>query len=221
MSANPGHALRVVELFASVQGESTFAGIPCAFVRLAGCPRRCTYCDTPHARDPGAGETMDRAEVLARVAALGQPLVEVTGAEPLCQSGTPALLRALCDAGHTTLLETGGGEDTAPVDPRVHVILDIKCPGSGEHASNRWDNIGRLRPCDNVKMVLCDRTDYAYAREQMARRRLAERCPVLLAPAAGRLDPAELAAWMVRDRVDARLQLQLHRILWPGEDRGR
>lgn len=211
-------ALLVNEVFASIQGESTFAGVPCTFVRTTGCHLRCAYCDTAHAFHEGTERTV--GSVLDEVAALGLPLVEVTGGEPLLQPSVHELLRAACDAGRTVLLETSGTVSTAGVDPRVHVILDVKTPGSGEAPRNVDENLARLRPGrDEVKLVVCDQADYAFARALVDARRVPAGVPVLLSPAQPSMPAATLAEWMVRDRVDARFQLQLHKVLW-GERRG-
>ena len=211
--------VRVLELYRTLQGETTFAGLPCVIVRLAGCPLRCSYCDTAYARQI-EGLELSVAELARDVLALGPDLVAVTGGEPLAQPGTLALLRALCDAGRTVLLETSGAFDTAPVDPRVRRILDVKTPGSGMEERNRPGNLALLRPTDELKFVLVDRTDYEWSRELVRRERLAERCTVLFSPVRERLDPAELAKWILDDGLPVRLQLQLHRLLWPDRDRG-
>ncbi|MCL5269479.1 MAG: 7-carboxy-7-deazaguanine synthase QueE [bacterium] len=208
----------VSELYLSIQGESTHAGRPCVFVRLTGCPLRCTWCDSAHAFQGGKRLAVD--EVLRRVAQLRCRLVEVTGGEPLAQAGCLGLLRALCDAGHEVLLETSGALDIAPVDPRVARIVDVKCPGSGQEAANRWENLACLRPGDELKFVLAGRGDYDWARAVLASHDLIGRVPILFSPAHGRLDGAELAAWIATDRLDVRLQLQLHRILWPDRTQG-
>jgi len=210
--------LRVTEVFHSIQGESTFAGRPCVFVRLTGCQMRCRWCDTEYAFHGGAWRT--RAELVEEVAGYGCPLVEVTGGEPLLQPGTLPLLVELCDRGHEVLLETGGGLDITGVDPRVRRIVDVKCPGSGEAEHNRWENLDHLRPTDEVKFVLAGQADYRWAVRVLEERRLAERCPVLFSPVAGELDPRELAEWILRDRLPVRFQLQLHKLLW-GNQPGR
>ena len=204
--------LRVTEIFHSIQGESTFAGRPCVFVRLTGCQMRCRWCDTEYAFHGGAWRS--RAEVLDAVAAFECPLVEVTGGEPLLQPGTPSLLAALCDRGHEVLLETGGGLDIGGLDPRVRRIVDVKCPGSGEAANNRWENLDLLRPTDEVKLVVADEADYLWARRIVEEHRLARRCPVLVSPVAGELEPRRLAEWILRDRLPVRLQIQVHKVLW-------
>ena len=210
--------LRITEIFASLQGESTRVGLPTVFVRLTGSPLRCSWCDTAYAFSGGETRTLD--DILAEVAGHGLRHVCVTGGEPLAQKGCLALLAALCDAGHDVSLETSGALDIAGVDPRVSRIVDLKAPGSGELARNRWENLALLNARDELKFVLADATDYDWARRQIAEHRLAERCTVLLSPVAGALDPADLAGWIVRDRLPVRFQLQLHKILW-NDARGR
>ncbi|HAF54124.1 MAG TPA: 7-carboxy-7-deazaguanine synthase QueE [Thauera sp.] len=210
--------LRITEIFASVQGESSRVGLPTVFVRLTGCPLRCTWCDTAYAFTGGSLRTLD--DILAEVASHGLRHVCVTGGEPLAQKGCLALMSALCDAGHDVSLETSGALDIAEVDPRVSRIVDLKAPGSGEVEKNRYENIPLLRPHDEVKIVLADVADYDWARAQIATHALDRRCSVLLSPVAGALEPAELAEWIVRDRLPVRFQLQLHKILW-NDARGR
>ena len=210
--------LRITEIFASLQGESTRVGLPTVFVRLTGCPLRCSWCDTAYAFSGGETRTLD--DLLAEVAGHGLRHVCVTGGEPLAQKGCLALLAALCDAGHDVSLETSGALDIAGVDPRVSRIMDLKAPGSGELARNRLENLALLNAHDELKFVLADAADYEWAKQQIAEYRLAECCTVLLSPVAGALDPAELAGWIVRDRLPVRFQLQLHKILW-NDARGR
>ncbi len=210
--------LKIYEIFYSIQGESTFAGRPCVLVRLTGCQMRCSWCDTEYAFHGGAW--MGLEEVLAKVAAFGCPLVEVTGGEPLLQPGCLPLLTALCDAGYEVLLETGGGLDIAPVDARVRRILDIKCPGSGESGNNRWENLAELRATDEIKFVVADRGDYDWARGVIAERGLAGVCPLHFSPVWESCPPAELAAWILADRLPVRLTLQQHKILWGKDTRG-
>ena len=210
--------LRITEIFASVQGESSRVGLPTVFVRLTGCPLRCTWCDTAYAFTGGSTRALD--DILAEVARHGLRHVCVTGGEPLAQKGCLALLSALCDAGHDVSLETSGALDIADVDARVARIMDLKAPGSGEVDKNRYENIALLRANDEVKIVLADAADYDWARVQIATHALDQRCSVLLSPVAGELDPAELAEWVVRDRLPVRFQLQLHKILW-NDARGR
>ena len=210
--------LKIYEIFYSLQGESTFAGRPCVLVRLTGCQMRCSWCDTEYAFQGGAWMSLE--EVLSRVASFGCPLVEVTGGEPLLQPGCLPLLSALCDGGYEVLLETGGGLDISAVDPRVRRILDIKCPGSGESANNRWENLADLRSTDEVKFVVADRADYDWAKGVMAERSLAGVCPVHFSPVWESCPPADLAAWILADHLPVRLTLQQHKILWGKDTRG-
>jgi len=210
--------LHVTEIFHSIQGESSWVGRPCVFVRLTGCPLRCHWCDTEYAFS--GGTKMAVAEILDRVRAFGCPLVEVTGGEPLAQPGCRELLRRLAEEGFETLLETSGALTLEDIHPRVRIIMDLKCPDSGECERNRWENLRLLRPGDEVKFVLASEADYAWAREVVRSRRLTERGVVLFSPVAGRLDPAELARWVLRDRLAVTLQVQLHKILFGEETRG-
>jgi len=218
LAVPPERRLRVNEIFYSLQGESSFAGYPCVLVRLTGCQMRCRWCDTEYAFHEGAWRTVE--EVVEEVGGHRCRLVEVTGGEPLLQPGTLPLLAAFCDRGHQVLLETGGGLDVSGVDPRVRRIIDVKCPGSGEAANNHWPNLDLLTPRDELKFVLAGEDDYRWAHELIESRRLADRCPIHLSPVHGEVDPAELAAWMMRDRLPARLQLQLHKLLWGARTRG-
>ncbi|KAB2952810.1 MAG: radical SAM protein [Thermoanaerobaculia bacterium] len=213
-----GARLKIAEIFHSIQGEASFAGRPCVFVRLTGCQMRCAWCDTAYAFHGGEWRTLD--EIVAAVRAFGCPLVEITGGEPLLQPDVLPLMTRLCDEGFEVLLETGGGLDIAPVDRRVRRIVDVKCPGSGEAAGNRWENLDDLRPGDELKFVVADRADYEWARETIAARSLGGRCPIHLAPVWGAVAPAELAAWILADRLNVRLSLQLHKLLWGAEARG-
>ncbi len=210
--------LRVNEIFHSIQGESTLAGEPCTFVRLTGCNLRCVWCDTEYAFHEG--RSMSVAEVVAAVAGFGCRLVEITGGEPLLQPEVVPLMERLLEAGHAVLVETGGSLDVGVVPDGVRRIIDVKCPGSGESGRNRWENLDRLRRGDELKFVLADRDDYLWAARQIRERRLDGRCPLLFSPVHGRLDPADLARWLLEDRLPVRLQLQLHKLLWPGVLRG-
>ncbi|MBR0566739.1 7-carboxy-7-deazaguanine synthase QueE [Azoarcus sp. L1K30] len=212
MSADQTAKLRITEIFASLQGESTRVGLPTVFVRLTGCPLRCTWCDTTYAFK--GGETVSVQSVVDDVAGHGLNTVCVTGGEPLAQAACLPLLTALCDAGHSVSLETSGALDIAAVDPRVSRIMDLKAPGSGEVGRNRYENIALLNARDELKIVLADEEDYQWARQQIAEHAIDRRCTVLLSPVAGRLDPTALAEWIVRDRLPVRFQLQLHKILW-------
>ena len=205
--------LVIHEIYASIQGESSFAGLPCAFVRTTGCNLRCSWCDTTQAFHNG--EKLARAEVLRRALAFGTPLVEVTGGEPLLQAGVIPLMRELCDAGKTVLIETSGERDISAIDPRVHRIVDIKAPGSGASARNRTENFALLTERDELKMVLKDRADYEWARALVARERLEQRVKhVLFSPVHGVLDPRELVAWVLADALPVRVNLQLHKYVW-------
>ncbi|HXX47466.1 MAG TPA: 7-carboxy-7-deazaguanine synthase QueE, partial [Myxococcota bacterium] len=204
--------LRIKELYRSIQGESTFAGWPCVFVRTAGCDIRCVYCDEAHAFS--GGERLSSEEILARVGKLGTRLVEVTGGEPLAQKGTPELVRELCDAGYEVLVETGGHHDISVLDPRAHAIVDVKTPGSGMSAHNHLANLERLRPGDEVKFVLCDRADYDFAKRVVREHPLEGRVPVHFSPVHPGLDPRDLAAWILADGLRVRLNLQLHKYVW-------
>ena len=210
--------LRISEIFFSLQGESTTAGLPTVFVRLTGCPLRCQYCDTEYAFR--GGEYLDINTVVTRVAAYQVRHVTVTGGEPLAQPACLPLLSRLCDAGYQVSLETSGALDVSQVDTRVIRVLDLKTPGSGEAAKNRYQNLDYLLPRDQVKFVVCDRGDYEWVLRQLREHRLTERCEVLLSPSYGEQDAAQLAAWVLEDRLPVRFQLQLHKILW-GDERGR
>ncbi len=210
--------VRLTEIFCSLQGESNTAGLPTVFVRLTGCPLRCSYCDTAYAFHGGTSYAVD--DVVGRVSDYGVRHVCVTGGEPLAQSGCLSLLERLCDAGHRVSLETSGAIDIRPVDDRVVRVLDLKTPGSGESARNRWANIAELLPRDQVKFVLCDRADYEWARERVHEYGLDERCEVLFSPVWETLRARDLADWVVADRLPVRVQLQLHKILW-GDEPGR
>ena len=210
--------LRITEIFLSLQGESRTVGIPTVFVRLTGCPLRCLYCDTAYAFK--GGEPVDLGEVLQRVADYGVRYVTVTGGEPLAQAACLDLLTALCDQGYEVSLETSGALDVANVDPRVVKVLDLKTPASGESGRNLFSNLEHLTPRDQVKIVICDRADYEWARAQVAEHDLAQRCEVLFSPCYGQLEAHLLAEWVLHDRLAVRFQIQLHKVLW-GEERGR
>ncbi|MBS0347663.1 MAG: 7-carboxy-7-deazaguanine synthase QueE [Proteobacteria bacterium] len=207
--------LRITEIFHSLQGETSRAGLPTVFVRLTGCPLRCSWCDTEYSFTGGTTRTLD--EVLAEIASYGCQTVCVTGGEPLAQKSCLALLAALCDAGYSVSLETSGALDIGGVDPRVSRIVDLKAPGSGESERNLLGNIPLLTLHDELKLVLASEADYEWAKAQITAYGLTERCPVLLAPVQGQLKPADLAAWILRDRLPVRMQVQLHKIIWGNE----
>lgn len=205
--------LRITEIFYSLQGETSTVGLPTAFVRLTGCPLRCQYCDTEYAFTGGQIYTL--SNILGELEALKTSHVTVTGGEPLAQPTCLNLLTALCDAGYRVSLETSGALPTGDVDPRVAVILDLKTPGSGEVARNHWANIGHLKPGDEVKFVICDRTDYEWARLQLDQRDLvARKVEILFSPSHGQMQASALADWIIEDRLPVRMQLQLHKQLW-------
>lgn len=204
--------LRVTEIFHSIQGEADAVGWPTVFVRLTGCPLRCVWCDTTYSFH--GGERRSVASVLDEVARYQTRHVCVTGGEPLVQRACLPLLTALCDAGHSVSLETSGALDVAAVDPRVRKVLDLKCPGSGEAARNRYENLAHLQPHDQIKFVIADRADYEWAREQCQSRGLPAMCQVLYSPVADQLPAATLVEWILADRLPVRFQLQLHKLLW-------
>ena len=211
--------LTVNEIFYSVQGESTYAGRPCVFVRLTACDLRCSWCDTAYAFHEGDSRSVEC--VLEEVAGVDCPLVEITGGEPLLQDDVYPLMEGLLASGRTVLLETGGHRSTRGVPEEVVTVLDVKCPGSGEAHRTHWENLDRLRAHDEVKFVVADRADYEYARDVIARHGLARRAAAVhLSPAHGVLPPRVLAEWALADRVPARVQLQLHKYIWDPSTRG-
>ena len=211
--------LTVNEIYQSIQGESTWAGLRCVFVRLTFCDLRCTYCDTAYAFYKG--NKREIRSILAEVAAFGCPLVELTGGEPLLQKNVLPLMTALCDAGHTVLLETSGAHDISVVDPRVHRIMDLKTPGSGMAGRNLLANIEHLTPRDEVKFVIGSREDYEWSRALVRDRALDRRCgTVLFSPIFGRIEPVEIVNWMVADQLPVRFQLQMHKFIWDPAAKG-
>ena len=213
----PAGSLLIHEIYASIQGESTYAGLPCTFVRLTGCHLRCRWCDTPHAFVEGRPMTID--QVVGRVLELPPEMVELTGGEPLAQAGALDLMRRLADAGKRVLLETSGGLPIDEVDPRVVVILDLKCPSSGEEAANRYQNLQRLKPTDEVKFVVGDRADFDWAVAKVREHDLLQR-PVLFAPVFGELPYQQLCEWILESRLPIRFGPQLHKHIWDPLARG-
>jgi 7-carboxy-7-deazaguanine synthase len=218
LRGKPAGQLLVHEIYRSIQGESAFAGLPCVFVRLTACSARCTWCDTPHAFKEGTLRTL--AEVLAATLALDCPLVELTGGEPLLQAEAFALMTALADAGKTVLLETGGVVSVRGVDPRVHVIMDLKCPDSGECRNNVWENLALLKPTDQIKFVIASRGDFDWTVGAIRQHSLDRRFIVLLSSVFGRVSPCDLAEWLLGSRLNVRMQLQLHKFIWGSDARG-
>jgi 7-carboxy-7-deazaguanine synthase len=211
--------LTINEIFYSIQGESSYAGRPCVFVRLTACDLRCSWCDTEYAFYEGTKRTLE--DVMAEVDRFNCPLVEVTGGEPLLQEDVYPLMTALVDRGRTVLLETGGHRNTARVPAPVVTILDVKCPGSGQAHRNDWSNLERLRAQDEVKFVIKDRADYEYARDVIARYELADRAgAVHLSPVHGVMDLRTLSEWVLADKLPARVQLQIHKFIWEPGTRG-
>ena len=210
--------MKVNEIFFSIQGESTYAGLPCVFVRLAGCNLRCTYCDTRHAYEEG--ERQMTGQVIEALKQYPASLVEITGGEPLLQEETPSLISALAEQGYKVLVETNGSVSIRGIDARATIIMDIKCPGSGMSEKMMWKNIGLLRPHDEIKFVLTGQNDYRWAIEIMEKYSLQEKHTVHMSPAFGVLEPHRLASWILEDSVNVRLHLQLHKYVWPAVERG-
>jgi len=205
-------SLRITEIFYSLQGEALHSGAPSVFVRLTGCPLRCTYCDSAYAFYGGSKMLM--SDILTKVAEFGARFVCVTGGEPLAQKPCRTLLRQLCDAGYNVSLETSGALDIAEIDPRVSRVMDLKTPDSKEAHRNRLENLPLLSPHDQLKFVLCSRADYDWAKAMLIEHALSSRCVVWFSPSFGQLEPRELADWILLDRLSVRLQLQLHKTLW-------
>lgn len=210
--------LRITEIFHSIQGESTWAGMPCTFVRITGCPLRCTWCDTEYAFHGGSRMTFD--EILAEVGRHSARVVEITGGEPLSHAGAFDLADRLLDAGYTVLVETSGAFDVAPLDERVHKIMDLKCPGSGECSRNLWSNLDHLTHRDEVKFVVMDRADYEWSRDTIRERGLDRRVDegtlraLLMSPVWGEIDLEDLATWILEDGLQVRFQIQVHKLIW-------
>ncbi len=207
--------LRISEIFFSLQGEARTVGMPTVFVRLTGCPLRCSYCDTTYAFQGGEWVSFD--EIIDSIAQYETPYVTVTGGEPLAQPDCVALLKLLCDKGYQVSLETSGALDISAVDIRVSRVMDLKTPGSGEQSRNLLENIEQITPNDQIKFVVCDRNDYLWSREMIIRYELAGRCEVLVSPSYGEISARELADWVLEDRLPVRFQVQLHKLLWDDE----
>jgi 7-carboxy-7-deazaguanine synthase len=213
----PG-TLLVNEIYRSIQGEGLYAGLPCTFIRLTACHLRCTYCDSRYSF--GQGDLFDLDQLVARALDLGDTLIEVTGGEPLLQAEVYPLMTRLCDTSRKVLLETSGAVDISNVDPRVHVIMDLKTPGSGEHEANVWSNLGHIKLTDEIKFVICDRRDFDWSLNAIEEHALIGRCEVLMSPAFGSVNPTDLANWILDSRRPIRLQIQLHKQLWAPDARG-
>ena len=209
------HQLRITEIFHSLQGESTTAGLPSVFVRLTGCPLRCQYCDTAYAFN--GGEVLGIDSIIESIGSYGCPYVCVTGGEPLAQPGCLNLLHQLCDLGYFVSIETSGARDISGVDPRVMIVMDLKTPGSGEVVKNLWSNLDHLKASDQIKFVICNRDDYDWSREIIETHQLSQKTQLLFSPSWKELKPTDLANWIIEDKLPVRFQLQLHKLLWNDE----
>ena len=218
LQGKPSGYLLIHEIYRSLQGESTYQGLPCAFVRLAVCDSRCVWCDTPHAFNQGEQQSVDA--VVNRALELGDEIVEITGGEPLLQEEVYPLMTQLADAGRKVLLETSGAHSLVRVDPRVHIIMDLKCPDSGEEPGNCWQNLEILKPSDEIKFVLASRRDFDWAVAAIQRHKLATRFTVLISAVFGRVQLVDLANWLLESRLQVRMQLQMHKFVWAPEQRG-
>ena len=215
----PEKTLTINEIYHSIQGESTWVGRPCVFVRMTFCDLRCNYCDTEYAFYEGKKQTLK--QIVDAVSGFRCPLVEITGGEPLLQKNVLPLMSILCDTGYTVLLETSGAHDISKVDPRVHRTMDLKTPGSGELDKNLWSNIDHLTLRDEVKFVMGSREDYEWSREKVQQYNLSSRChAVLFSPIFGRIDPRQIVEWVLADNLDVRFQLQMHKFIWNPTQRG-
>ena len=208
-------ALRITEIFFSIQGESNTVGYPTVFIRLTGCPMRCSYCDTAYAFH--GGEKRELEDILAEVAQYKTKHVTVTGGEPLAQPNCHKLMNQLCDAGYSVSLETGGAMDISQVDPRVYIVLDIKTPASNEEHNNTYANLEHIKPSDCLKFVICDKEDYDWSKQLVQAQSLNDKCDVFFSPSADQLAARDLADWIVSDQIPVRMQIQLHKVLWENE----
>ncbi|HEV3143583.1 MAG TPA: radical SAM protein [Gemmataceae bacterium] len=218
LAGKPAGQLLIHEIYRSIQGESTFAGLPCVFVRLSVCDARCVWCDTPHAFKEG--KLMPLEHVVQQVLAYQCPLVEITGGEPLLQADVFPLMKQLADAGLTVLLETSGAHDVGPADRRVHIIMDLKCPDSGECENNRWANLEVLKPSDQIKFVIASRRDFDWTEQTIREYHLDQGFEVLLSCAFPDVAPLQLAEWLLASGLQVRMQLQMHKYIWPPETHG-
>lgn len=208
-------SLKITEIFFSIQGESNTVGHPTVFVRLTGCPMRCSYCDTAYAFHGGEKKELD--DVLAQVRQYKAKHVTVTGGEPLAQPECHELMTALCDDGYSVSLETGGAIDISSVDPRVYIVLDVKTPASNEEPNNQYANLDYIKASDCLKFVICNESDYQWSKRQVIKKQLSEKCEVFFSPSADQLLATDLADWIIRDQLPVRLQIQLHKVLWNNE----
>ena len=206
---------RITEIFYSLQGETRTIGLPTVFIRLTGCPLRCSYCDTAYAFQ--GGDKMDIADIVEQVKSYKPQYVTVTGGEPLAQKSCHELLSALCDLGVEVSLETSGAMDISDIDPRVVCVMDLKTPASGEEAKNKYDNIAKLKAQDQIKFVICNRQDYDWSSQKIAEYDLLNKCEILFSPIHGELKPADLADWIIEDNLQVRMQIQMHKYLWNDE----
>lgn len=211
--------MRITEIYQSIQGESSYAGLPCVFVRTAGCDLRCSWCDSEFTFTGGTAMELD--QIIGEVEKYGCKLVELTGGEPMLQPEIYELSIRLADAGHTVLIETGGHRDISKLDPRVIRIMDLKCPASGECEKNLWSNLEHLRAFDEVKFVIADRADYEWSLKTIRDHCLEDRVRLLISTAFGMIEPADVVAWMLEDKLRARFQLQLHKYIWKPDERRR
>lgn len=210
-SVNSGN-LKITEIFYSLQGEARYTGVPTVFIRLTGCPMRCVYCDSAYAFKGGERREIDA--IIREVKTYNSRHVTITGGEPLAQQESHSLMTKLCDAGYTVSLETGNAIDISAVDKRVHIVLDIKTPGSKEEHNNRYENLNFIEQKDQLKFVITDQDDYLWSKQFVVERRLADRIEILFSPVADKLSPTDLAAWIVADQLNVRMQIQLHKLLW-------
>lgn len=218
MADSDGLSLKINEIFVSIQGESSYAGRPCVFIRLTHCNLRCSYCDTEYAFFEGREMTI--GQIIQKVADYRCNLVEVTGGEPLIQKNVHVLMKILCDSGYEVLLETAGHMDVSPVDPRVIKIMDVKCPSSGESEKIHWENLGSLNSRDELKFVIGDRTDFDWAVKIISERQLDKKNQILFSPVYGHIDNRQLAEWILQEKLPVRMQLQMHKYIWDPGKRG-